>query len=522
MRVARLAVLVTVLALVSAGCALSPGGSSHGSRTGGGTSTPLPTDASARPTQPIPDQEPKGMVDPPDGHGMSRYTHQSLNWQNCKSDKQCATVLAPLDYDHPDAHAVTLTVARKKNAGARQTLFINPGGPGGSGVDYVDTFQPHGLDSRYNIVSWDPRGVGRSTPVRCFDSSQMEKFTSMDSAPDTDSEERAWIRENVAFGQACLSKSGKLLKHISTADTVRDLNLLRILVGDEKLNYLGSSYGTSIGAMYATRFPEKVGHVVLDGATAIGEKPSVSQVKGFDRTLDHFATWCAGQDCRLGSSKDEVLTSVSKLLSRLDSHTIPGGRRDLTQTLAMTGLTFALYAPADQWGALAQALEKAIYDDDGSRLLTWADTYNDRDKEGNFGQFNAAFPAIRCLDRKDKGIAGAMRKWKKNKKAAPTLGKFFGPDLSCATWPVKSTGDLRHPISYHGKPPVLILGTTGDPATPYEYAEHMHKALKSSRLITLKANGHLAFDQSDCVQHQVRSYLLDGKRPKTDSTCTDG
>lgn len=522
-KVATAIVLLTVLALTMSGCTTSNNSSQHPQGAASSNEAPGST-ATARPTQPIPDRKPDGVVDPPSGHGMSRYTGQTLNWKKCQSGKQCATVRAPLDYQKPDDQAVTLALARKKSSAgkANHTLFVNPGGPGGSGTDFVDNFKPHGLDASYDVMSWDPRGVGQSTPVHCFGSSKMEKFTAMDAAPENAKAKRAWKNENVSFGKACLAKSGKLLKHISTVDTVRDLNLLRELVGDKKVNYLGSSYGTSIGAMYASKFPEKVGHMVLDGATSIGGAPSVSQVEGFDRTLNHFASWCAKKYCRLGSSRNEVLTAISKLLSRLDSHTIPAGRRDLTQTLAVTGVFFALYSPADQWKTLERGLEKAIYDDDGTKLLIWADTYNQRDQAGNFGQFNAAFPAIRCLDKKDSGIAGALRTWKRDKKRAPTLGKFFGPDFSCPTWPVKTTKDVEKPISYDSKPPVMILGNTGDPATPYEYAKHMHKELKSSRLVTLKANGHLAFDQSRCVQHKVRSFLLDGRSPKSDSTCTDG
>ncbi len=521
--------MVAAIALAVAGCTGPSGSSGSHAKThdGPAAASAPPTTSTSRPTQSVPDRVPSGVVDPPPGHGMSRYTRQDLHWQDCRSAEQCATVLAPLNYHKPNGKAVSLAVARKKDGYSRSkpALFTNPGGPGGSGVGFLDGFNSHGLDAHYNIFSWDPRGVGKSTPVHCFGSSKMEKFTSMDSAPQNPKDLRAWEKENVAFGQACLKKTGQLLKHISTADTTRDLNLLRDLFGDKKLNYLGFSYGTSIGAMFATKFPRKVGHMVLDGPTAIGGATHVSQIDGFDRTLDHFAGWCAEQSeqhCRLGHSQHAVLDSVDKLLTKLGSHPIPAGRRDLTQSLGMTGLAFALYSPASQWKILAKGLEKALYEHDGTMLLTWADNYNERDRDGNFGQFNAAFPAIRCLDKKGNGVAGALRQWKRDEKTAPTLGKFYGPDLSCPTWPVAGTGDTQQPISYNGKPPIVLLGTTGDPATPYEYAEHMHKALKSSRLITLKANGHLAFDQSKCVQHQVRAFMMHDKPPKSDNTCTDG
>ncbi|QDP95147.1 alpha/beta hydrolase [Microlunatus elymi] len=483
--------------------------------------------ATKRPLEPIPDVRPKGMQDPPPGNGISRYTDQKVVWRDCATKKtptkQCATLLVPLDYRHPNGPAITLAIAHrpattKNSLGA---LFINPGGPGGSGVDYVDSFESHGLEKSYDIVGWDPRGVGKSTPVECFDSAQMETYTAFDYSPDDPAEVKALTALNTEFGRACLAKSGDLLEHISTADTVQDLNLLRQLLGQRKLTYFGSSYGTSIGAMYATRYPDKVGRMVLDGATNIGGGSEVSQTYGFNRTLGNFAEWCAQKDCRLGNTRARVLDSITGLLQRLDQHPIPGGRRDLTQALATSGLIYALYFPASSWPVLLTGLEQAIFNNDGTALLTWADQYNQRNAAGNFGQFNAAFPAIRCLDITDDGVKGALREWHQVEKKAPTIGPFMGPDLGCPTWPVKSTDDLAAKIKYSGRPPVLILGTTGDPATPYEYAEHMHHELTSSRLITLKGNGHLAFDQSSCVQRTVLAYLVDGTIPADDSICTD-
>lgn len=523
--------VTSVAVLFATGCT-GAGAPGHGRGPGGSatglTGTNIPTTTSTgRPLEPVPSVRPKGMVAAPAGTGLSRYTAQRLRWGSCSDTadtvKQCATVLVPLDYSHPDGPAITLAVARRPSTGrSRGTLFINPGGPGGSGVDFVDYFAAHGLQKSYDIVGWDPRGVGRSTPVRCFDDARMEDFTATDYSPDTAAETRGLIRLDTAFGRTCLAKSGQLLEHVSTADTVRDLDLLRRLVGDRRLNYFGSSYGTSIGALYATRYPAKVGRMVLDGATDIGGATQVSQTYGFNRTLGHFAAWCAARGCRLGATKAAVLATITRLLQRLDQHTIPGGRRDLTQALATSGLVYALYSPASSWPVLLQGLEQAAYDDNGASLLSWADAYNQRTHSGHFGQFNASFPAIRCLDITDHGVAGALKDWRRVEQKAPTLGPFIGPDLGCPTWPVASTGDTEKPIHFSGPRTILILGTTGDPATPYEYARHMHKALSSSRLITLRGNGHLAYDQSACVQRKVLRYLEKDRLPRRDSTCTDG
>jgi pimeloyl-ACP methyl ester carboxylesterase len=533
-----LPVLCTVLALVSAlaGCS-GPADDDHGSQTAGSgapaqTTGGFPDRApdhqtsagsTQRPVEPIPDVRPEGMVDPPPGDGLNRYLDQDVSWQDCgeNADKQCATVLAPLDYDDPDQTAITLALARRisKADNPQGAMFINPGGPGGSGVDYVNFFNPHGLDQAYDIVGWDPRGVGRSTPVHCLNAEQMEHFTTFDYSPDNEQETEALIDLNAEFGAACLRNSGALLEHVSTEDTVRDLELLRQLLGQQRLNYFGSSYGSSIGAMYATMFGSTVGRMVLDGPTSIGSEPDISQTQGFDRTLGNFARWCAAQGCRLGEDKIQVLETIGGFLTRLDADPIPGGRRDLNQALATSGLIYALYSPAADWPRLRMSLELAILAGDGRLLLAAADRLNQRDRSGEFGQFNAAFPAIRCLGSTDEGVKGELAQWQQLARKAPTIGPFAGPDLACATWPVASTGELKRTISYTGEPVVLLIGTAGDPATPYEYAEQMRNALESSRLITLRGNGHLGFDQSECVQQAVYRYAVQQRAPQSDSTC---
>lgn len=513
-----------------------PGGSAGPSVVSAPTSTvqsPMPSlspagptaKSTGRPIEPVPSVHVAGMVVPPPGRGMSRYTSQQINWKPCgvKGDetKQCATVLAPLDYQHPDAQAITLAIARKPSTAAhpKGVLFSNPGGPGASGVSFLDYFNDHGLNKSYDIVSWDPRGTGNSTPVECLTDRQMDTYVAADVSPDSAQETQQLINTETAFGRACLARSGELLQHISTADTVRDLDLLRQLLGQRRLNYLGFSYGTTIGAMYATMFGNNVGRMVLDGATPVGSTPQVSQVDGFDRTLHNFASWCAQQRCRLGSTQDQVLNSISGFLDSLDQHPMVVDQRSLTQSLGTTGLAYALYFPASDWPQLLAGLELAIVGHNGGQLLGWADAYYERSSSGHYDQFNAAFPAILCLDEPEQGPAAALKVWRSDEKRATVLGPLLGPDLSCATWPVRSTNDTQAKISYSGTTPVVILGTTGDPATPYEYAQHMHRALASSRLITLNGDGHLAFDQSTCVQAKVLAYFDNGVTPQ-DSTCT--
>lgn len=476
-----------------------------------------------RETQPVPDEvKPSGMVDPPQGKGLDRYRSQEVHWSAC-GKLECATVLAPLDYEDPDGAAITLALSRKRATADDKmgSLFINPGGPGGSGKDYPGYFRSKGLEA-YDIVGWDPRGVGDSTPVQCFAGRALENYTAIDNSPDDQAEDKAWIEANRAFGASCLEKSGVLLQHVSTVETVRDLDLLRHLVGDERLNFQGSSYGTYIGALYAQMFPGKVGRMVLDGAVDItDDRDAVSQTEGFDRALNAFAAWCADRrNCRLGKDKAEVLQTVIKLWDDLDAEpmTTTSGERRLTQALGVTAVAMVLYENEESWEYLQEGLEDAVVNRDGSYLLYFADLYNHRDDKGVYGQMNYSFPAIRCLDSPDEGVAGARRDAQRDAKRAPSLGRFFGPDMTCPMWPVDAVPE--HPkIIGKGAAPIVVIGTTGDPATPYEQAQSMARQLESGQLVTFEGDGHLAYGQSRCVQKLVISYFTEGKVPEDGATC---
>lgn len=517
------AVVLIMVVLVS-GCTLVPVKLPFGSR--GNSPAPSPTNSSAaspkpdgRPVQPVPDVRPAGFISPPPGEGLQRYRDQRLAWSDCGKGLQCATTYAPLDYAKPDGEAITLALAKRPATAEPRagTLFINPGGPGGSGVDYVGYFDAKGLE-RYDIVGWDPRGTGASTPVKCANGPAMDAYTSVDVSPDDAGEEQALEQAQIDFGRGCLARSGPLLEHISTTETVQDLNLLRQLVGDEKLSYFGSSYGTKIGALYAQLYPRQVGRMVLDGAVNITKKKDVSQLDGFERALENFAAWCAGRQCKLGHTKSEVLDAIGKLLLRLDTQPIKGGRAELTQQLGLTGILAVLYENEKAWRYLQQALELAAFDGDGRYLMYFADQYNQRDRNGTYGQLQFSFPAIRCLGSEDVSVAKAQREAKEEAKRASTLGPFSGADLVCPLWPVAPAPD-EPTIVGKGAAPILVVGTTGDPATPYEYAQRMARQLDSGHLLTLNGQGHLGYGQSPCIQRYVQSYLLEGDVPADGTRC---
>lgn len=516
-----------VVAVLVAACGLSgprpvpPGPAPEvPAATGTGTTASIPP--AGRPLLPVPDVRPAGFAAPPPGSGLSRYQRQPLVWQPCREPFQCARVLAPLDYDDPDGTAITLAVARRPATTAvrRGSLFINPGGPGGSGVDYVGYFNAAGLEA-YDIVGWDPRGVGLSTPVTCFGGPEMDRMYAMDNSPDDAAELTDRIAEQQAFGRSCLERSGRLLEHISTRETVRDLDLLRALVGDERLSYLGSSYGTRIGALYAGLYPSRVGRMVLDGAVDVNSTSSVTQTDGFERALRHFATWCVQQRCALGVQADDVLYVIKRFLDGLDSRPLPGaGERALTQQLGVEAVFFSLYG-RDSWGALRTALESAIADGKGEGLLRLADLSNRRRDDGSYGQIGNAFPAIRCLDSQENSVRGAQKRLAEAVRDDPVLGSLNGLDLFCPLWPVRSAPKLPT-VTGEGAPPIVVVGTTGDPATPYEYAQAMAGQLSSAVLVTLEGEGHLGYPQSACVRGVAVSYLVDGVVPAEGTRCASG
>ena len=481
--------------------------------------SPSPSATDGRPLQPIPSVVPKGYSDPPRGSGLARYQRQSLRWQACGNGLTCTSVLAPLDYAKPDGTAITLALARRSATADRRlgTLFINPGGPGGSGISYVRYFNPTGLEA-YDIVGWDPRGVGSSTPVACMGAAELDRYYALDASPDDEAEERARIEAVQGFGRSCLERSGGLLQHVSTSETVKDLELLRGLVGDDKINYFGSSYGTRIGALYAELYPQRVGRMVLDGSVDIGGSDTITQTEGFERALNNFARWCAEQRCRLGDSKAAVLMRVQTYLQELDQRPLPVGSRTLTQQLGVKAVFYSMYGGERSWQRLLDALVAAIFDSNGQSLLALGDRSNFRQDDGSYDQLSYSFPAVRCLDSQDDSVREMQRRYARISKAAPVLGRLGGADLTCVLWPV-APAPPPPSIDGAGARPIVVIGTTGDPATPYEYAVDMADRLKSGVLISFEGEGHLAYDQSECVSGLVRDYLVHDQVPPDQSRC---
>ncbi len=473
---------------------------------------------------------------PPTGtQGLERFYAQEVTWAACGGGAQCAELEVPLDYADPTGETLRLSLLKMpaRSSGSRLgSLVVNPGGPGGSGVDYAraaDSIVGASVRRAYDIVGFDPRGVGRSSPVDCFDDAGMDIFNGWEPTPDDEAEIEAWDEQSAAFAQACGETSGALIGHVSTVEAAKDMDILRARLGDAQLNYLGKSYGTFLGATYAGLFPDKVGRFVLDGVVApdlSSAQINIGQAEGFERATRAWAQYCVDEgSCPLGNSVDEVMTGVADFLLEADSSPLPvrgnGDVTELSEGWAAKGVAVAMY---DQglWSALVDALRTA-QDGDGTDLMDLANYYADRDASGGYtGNLLEALYAVNCLDLPEpKSLAEHQAVADEAAKVAPTWGRFLAwGSLPCAHWPVQPPYVPREPITAEGSGPIVVIGTTRDPATPYEWAVQLRRQLSNAALITFDGDGHTAYTRSNsCVDDAVDEYYLKGTVPEDGLTC---
>lgn len=463
--------------------------------------------------------KPPGFADAPAGQGMDRYLKQKISWETC-GEFECGTVLVPLNWDEPDGQAITLKMKKRKASSQRTgTMFINPGGPGGSGQEYVDGFDAAGFPS-YDVIGWDTRGAGESTPVVCADKKQMDEYNNADISPDDDKEMTALENAQKDFSKWCRDKSGPLLDHISTIDTVRDLDYLRYLVGDKHLTYMGVSYGTFIGSVYAELYPKRAGRLVLDSAVNITDKDSVIQAMGFDLALKEFGAWCAKQAaCIYGDTGDAVVKNITDWFAELDTKPIQGvGGKTLNQNDAVLGVAAFLYSGEQAYTTLLSAITFARSAKMVDYLIMAGDFLKGKDENGNYTPMAFSFPAIACADSPDDGKANVQKHWDEAKKKAPIFGNYMGPGLQCTFWSAKPMDQLK--LTAKGSPPILVLGATGDPATPYQQAQWMADQLDNGVLLTWKGAGHGVYSLgNNCAKDAVRKFVNDNVVPKDKTVC---
>ncbi|MFJ2129336.1 alpha/beta hydrolase [Streptomyces sp. NPDC087845] len=446
---------------------------------------------------------------------------------------ECSFMKAPLDYANPGGETIELALirARAKNPDKRiGSLIFNFGGPGASGVSTLPAFGTDydKLRTRYDLVSFDPRGVGGSAGVECETDQQLDARFESDDTPDSNTEADALVQEAKTFALACTKNSGRVLPYVGTANAARDMDLMRQVLGDKKLYYFGISYGTELGGVYAHLFPKNVGRSVLDAVvnpTQDSEQASLGQAKGFQLALDNFAKDCAarGDACKLpGSTGKEVEQGISGLLNRLEKKPIPGlGNRQLTQTLATTGIAASLYSK-ETWPLLEQGVDEAD-GGNGALLLALADSLNGRSEDGHYDNSIAANTAINCADSKERfTIQQTEAKLPEFLSASKVFGDYLGWGLmACTGWPVAGAW-VTPDVSAPGAAPTLVIGNTGDPATPYAGARAMADALGKGVgvLMTYEGQGHGSYNSgSACVQNAVGGYLLEGRVPAAGTVC---
>ncbi|WP_329532496.1 alpha/beta hydrolase [Streptomyces sp. NBC_01450] len=478
-------------------------------------------------------------------------TAQKLSWKDCPAPSesegggnapsplpggtqwQCATMKAPLDWADPKGATIGIALIRARTSGDQSkrigSLIFNFGGPGGSGVTTLPAFGEDytKLRTRYDLVSFDPRGVGRSAGVKCEDDSQLDVFFQQDATPDDPAEQKNLLNNTKAFNAACEKNSGRTLPHVPTTDAARDMDLMRQVLGDAKLHYFGISYGTELGGVYAHLFPKHVGRAVFDAVVDPRQNPEQSalgQARGFQLALDNFAADCTSktEPCPIGDTPQDVKDRIAKLLKDLDSKPIPGVfPRQLTQTEATNGIAQALYSK-DFWEYLTEGLDQA-YSGDGKVLMLLSDSMNGRNKNGQYSNLVAANISINCVDEKPRyTVSDVQAALPAFRAASPLFGDFLAWGmLSCTDWAVPGAAD--HPdVSAVGAAPILVVGNTGDPATPYQGAKKMVDALGKGVGVelTYKGQGHGAYDSGNkCVHDAVNGYLLNGTVPPAGTVC---
>jgi pimeloyl-ACP methyl ester carboxylesterase len=500
-----------VVALLATACSSSGGDVDRNVVADGPQASVEPTAASPSPS---PSPSPTPAPEPP----------AVLAWQPCDDGFECAVLPVPLDRDDP-TRTVDLAVTRRLTADPAMrlgSLVVNPGGPGASAVEFLQrAWQqvPEPVRARFDLVAYDPRGVGRSAAVRCASTAELDAYHALDPSPDDAQELQAYLDGQLRFTQGCAARSGELLPHVSTDVAARDMDRLRASLGDERLTYLGYSYGTSLGASYLQQFPERVRAMVLDG----GIDPSLTwdelvggQARGFDAALAAFLADCEATRCAFRRAAEGDLTAAfDRVAAAVEQAPLPAsGGRTVGPGEFSLGVGAGLYSRATGWPALAQGLAEAA-SGTGRTLLALSDAYLERTDDG-YANLVAANFAVNCLDRPwPRETAPYLALAERLRADAPRFGPAIAlSGLGCGVWPVAAT-DTPVPVRAEGAAPVVVIGTTRDPATPYAWSQALADQLASGVLVTYEGDGHTVYRSGapDCVREPVNNYLVTGEAP---------
>jgi pimeloyl-ACP methyl ester carboxylesterase len=454
----------------------------------------------------------------------------AIAWTDCGGGFQCGSVQVPLDYTHPDGEKIGIALNRKPATDPSHrigSVLVNPGGPGASGLQFMrgEAASMTNLNTRFDLVGFDPRGIGQSAPVRCLDGPAEDAYNALDPVLDDAQEKQAGLQADQSYAAGCQQRSARLLPFVDTASVARDLDVIRAALGDAKLTYLGFSYGTFIGENYAHLFPSHIRALALDGVIDPTLTPNdllYAQLVGFEQNLQAFLTDCRARTsgsspCTYAQSGDPG-TKLMALMQRLDSTPLQVGSRSLTRALAVIGVLVTLYDQSS-WPYLDQALTLADRGS-GALLLQFSDLYLGRNADGTYDNQTDASTAVNCIDRPvPADVASYDALGPKFAAASPLFGPAFQySNLLCAYWPDKSVGQVG-PITADGAPPILLVGGTNDPATPYAWAQAVNNQLTSSVLLTRVGNGHVSYDKSSCAKQAIDAYLTDLTVPSQGTVC---
>jgi pimeloyl-ACP methyl ester carboxylesterase len=448
-----------------------------------------------------------------------------LAWEPCGSF-ECASLAVPLNYNAPQSRQIEIALLRSRARQPSQrigSLLVNPGGPGASGNEFVRLWTlvaPREIRDRFDIIGFDPRGVGDSTSLTCHDN--LQQVAALDPTPDSSAEWSSVAAVYRSFAETCARRGADLLPHLGSENVVRDMDRIRDALGDEKLTYLGYSYGTVLGAFYADLFPDRVRALVLDGAvdtSLSGEELAFEQALGFETALERFAADCRERQC-LPSELGDPIDAVEELLRRAEASPIPAPSRDRPagEGETMLAVIVSLYS-RQTWGALDRAIEAGL-EGDGSRLVQLADLYLGRRADGSYPNQMEMNAAVNCLDYDYPRDALAYEEDAVDfEAAAPHFGEAIASGgLICASWAAQPR-PLPTPRGL-GAPPLLVIGTTGDPATPHAWAVALAEQLDSGVLLTWEGEGHTAYRSgSDCIDDIVNAYLVTLALPPDGTTC---
>jgi pimeloyl-ACP methyl ester carboxylesterase len=467
----------------------------------------------------------------------------ALRWAACGDGFECATATVPLDYDHPGGPAISLALIRLPAADQRNrigSLLTNPGGPGHSGVDSVRSTPgnayPPGMRARFDIIGFDPRGVARSTPIQCFPSNEarLRFFAGVPLFPITRGEEVRLIAKNAEFGRICLRHNAAIMRHMSTANVARDMDLLRRALGDRRLNFWGGSYGSYLGNVYANLFPNRVRALVFDSiiepvawATGRGDGFSVPVYTrersdaGTFATMRQFLLLCGRAGPRCAFSGGDPLAKWQTLLTRARRAPIriPGGP-PVTYAEIVTSTVRLLADPPESWSALAGQLQQ-LYQASTPAAGRASPAVAAGATAAGYDNADEALAAVTCADTnnpRDPFRWPAVAR-QRDRRFGP-FGSFWAYlSEPCATWPARDHDRYTGPFNRRTSAPILIVGTRFDPATPYANARAAARQLPNSRLLTLDGWGHIALPKSACIATYVDRYLVTGALPPPGTTC---